>query len=77
MDGCRWLQTAIATAQTEGLPTPHNLKIVYRFLLSSNLIKKKKKYKKPIVNCFLSIDSLSLNLLIYRESLEDDIYDTV
>ena len=41
MDGCRWLQTAIATAQTEGLPTPHNLKIVYRFLLSSNLIKKK------------------------------------
>ena len=76
MDACRWLQTAIATAQTEGLPTPHNLKIVYRFLLSSNLIKKK-KYKKPIVNCFLSIDSLSLNLLIYRESLEDDIYDTV
>lgn len=75
MDGCRWLQTAIATAQTEGLPTPHNLKIVYRFLLSSNLIKK--KCKKPIVNCFLSIDSLSLNLLIYRESLEDDIYDTV
>ena len=43
MDGCRWLQTAIATAQTEGLPTPHNLKIVYRFLLSSDLIKKKKK----------------------------------
>lgn len=40
MDGCRWLQTAIATAQTEGLPTPHNLKIVYRFLLSSDLIKK-------------------------------------
>lgn len=76
MDGCRWLQTAIATAQTEGLPTPHNLKIVYRFLLSSNLIKKK-KCKKPIVNCFLSIDSLSLNLLIYRKSLEDDIYDTV
>lgn len=41
MDGCKWLQTAIATAQTEGLPTPHNLKIVYRFLLSSDLIKKK------------------------------------
>lgn len=65
MDGCRWLQTAIATAQTEGLPTPHNLKIVYRFLLSSDLIKKKKKMM------------LSFNLLIYRESLEDDIYDTV
>lgn len=64
MDGCRWLQTAIATAQTEGLPTPHNLKIVYRFLLSSDLIKKKKMM-------------LSFNLLIYRESLEDDIYDTV
>lgn len=63
MDGCRWLQTAIATAQTEGLPTPHNLKIVYRFLLSSDLIKKKMM--------------LSFNLLIYRESLEDDIYDTV
>lgn len=65
MDGCRWLQTAIATAQTEGLPTPHNLKIVYRFLLSSDLIKKKKKMM------------LSFSLLIYRESLEDDIYDTV
>lgn len=64
MDGCKWLQTAIATAQTEGLPTPHNLKIVYRFLLSSDLIKKKKMM-------------LSFNLLIYRESLEDDIYDTV
>lgn len=63
MDGCKWLQTAIATAQTEGLPTPHNLKIVYRFLLSSDLIKKKMM--------------LSFNLLIYRESLEDDIYDTV
>lgn len=63
MDGCRWLQTAIATAQTEGLPTPHNLKIVYRFLLSSDLMKKKMM--------------LSFNLLIYRESLEDDIYDTV
>ena len=63
MDGCRWLQTAIAIAQTEGLPTPHNLKIVYRFLLSSDLIKKKMM--------------LSFNLLIYRESLEDDIYDTV
>ena len=50
MDGCRWLQTAIATAQTEGLPTPHNLKIVYRFLLSSNLIKKKKMQE---TNCKL------------------------